>query len=403
MVNYVMTAKVTRPLPVRFVAARDMNFTDAVYSETVIPSAEYLIAKGTIRGLEPDAEYFSRIEIGGRISSAITGRFRTPKAGPHSFSFGTASCAHTGSNALIFDNIRAKAEAGEIDFYIHSGDLHYLDIAENDPVFYHRGYDLVFNSPRQGAAWASMPMYYMWDNHDLGAGRGSRDDVNRPAAINAYRARVPTPPLGSSNPETAPYYSFVRGRVRFIVSDVRSERVDRESYPSLDPRQQVFFPEQKAWFFDQLMTAKAAGQVIIWVNTYPWVAPVLDSGDSWGGYKAAQNEIVDFITLHGMNQQIAIISGDMHALAYEDGTNAPGNLITMQAAAMDRPASRKGGPYTAGPFPPSGSAEVSQYGIIDVTDTGGASVGFQFRGINVDRSNGTETVLIDETFTLDVS
>ena len=70
-------------------------------------------------------------------------------------------------------------------------------------------------------------------------------------------------------------------------------------------------------------------------------------------------------------------------VAIDDGTNtdysALGNASfpLLHAAALDRPGSAKGGPYSEGAFPGGG-----QFGLIEVVDNGGNSVTVHLSGID---------------------
>ena len=70
-----------------------------------------------------------------------------------------------------------------------------------------------------------------------------------------------------------------------------------------------------------------------------------------------------------------IVSGDAHMVALDDGTNSEGGFPVLQAAALDRPGSDKGGPYSGGTFPGGG-----QFGTIDVHDDGGETVAVTLAG-----------------------
>lgn len=396
------TARVFGASVVRLVVSEFEDFIPRERSELIAVN-DFGFVRGCVEGLEPGKSYYLGVESkNGQIANRV-GRFRTPSSAAHSFSFAGASCSRTGSNELVFDAIRARAEAGEVDFFVHMGDMHYENIAVNDEKVFHQAFDTVFSSPRQNALWRNLPMLYMWDDHDYGPNDSDRDSPARQAAIAAYRRRVPSPPLHLSGDEDAPYFSYIRGRVRFVFTDVRSERAEKGEFPSTDPNQVVMADTQRDWFFDELLAAQAADQVVIWVNTKPWVGTVINGEDHWGGYDAARQEIADFIDANDLNRRIAIFSGDMHALAYDDGSsiNNPGGLQVMQSAAMHHNGSSKGGPYTIGPVrnPPSG--QVTQYAIVDVTDeTGVGDVGVRFRGISVDQSTGEETFEFDVNFEL---
>ena len=386
----------------RLVAAVNSEFDSPIVSEFEEVN-QYGFIRAEISGLEADTEYFLGVQEPDAEIGSFTGRFRTPPSGAHSFSFAAASCSTTGSNEMIFDAIRARAESDDIAFFIHMGDLHYEDIDVNDEALFHAAFDQVFGSPRQKDLWAKLPMYYIWDDHDFGPNNSGRDNPARQAAVAAYRRRVPSPSLAQSGSESAPYFSFVRGRVRFIVTDVRSERAEQGEFNSTDPDQVVFTNTQRNWLFAEMLAAQSADQAIIWVNSKPWVAAVTNGADHWGGYDAARQEIASFVDANELNRRIAILSGDMHALAYDDGSSVHNAACVrvLQAAALDRAGSNKGGPYTTGPIRSPASGAVSQYGLVDITDAAGeGDVSVRFRGISINRTNGAETTQIDVSFDL---
>lgn len=389
------------------------DFTTNLLNTTPQTVDQYSLIKFTITGLLPSTKYFVRItDSDFNPIDAYIGSFKTSTQGAHSFKFGFGSCSWSGpglspatfaSNQLIYDKIADRAVSGEIDFFIHLGDMHYSDLSMNKESEFQQSYDTVFNASRQNNCWKNLPLYYMWDDHDYGPNDTDKNNPSRQAAIAAYRRRVPTPPLVKDGLEDAPYYSFVRGRVRFIVTDIRSEREPKGTYPSTDLRQQVFSQHQKTWFFNEMLAARQNEQIIIWANTKPWISSIQNGKDDWGGYHAARMEIVNFINVNNLNSRIAIISGDMHALAYDNGTssNNYGNLKVCHAAALDQEGRAKGGPYTTGPIiKDSGTGWVTQYGIIEITDTGTNTVQVNFKGIAVSKTNFEETVEINVNFPL---
>jgi len=244
-------------------------------------------------------------------------------------------------------------------------------------------------------------MYYMWDDGDFGPNDTDKNNPARLAAIAAYHRRVPSPTLVNSGVSDSPYFSFVRGRVRFIITDSRGERSPKGATDNAS--KVVFSDDQRNWLFDEMLAAETAGQAIVWVVTKPFIAAATAGADHWGGYTTERTTISNFITTNGLIGRIVIISGDMHALAYDDGTsvnNIPGVKV-IQAAALDREGSSKGGPYKVGPVRSPASGDVSQYGLIDIADTGTGNIGVRFRGISVNRSTGVEAFEIDESFNLE--
>jgi phosphodiesterase/alkaline phosphatase D-like protein len=118
------------------------------------------------------------------------------------------------------------------------------------------------------------------------------------------------------------------------------------------------------------------------MNENPWIAPVAPTSDRWGGYSTERAELASFIAASG--KKLAIVSGDMHALAVDDGTNSPGGIPVFHAAALNQNSSLKGGPYTLGPIPASAGLPVQQYGVMRVLDKG-AEIALEFTGYRAGR------------------
>ena len=389
------SAKVSGAAEVKFVVATDSQFTSVVSETSLVTADSFGIVRGAVDGLAAGTAYYLGISDGTQVAT-FSGEFRTQAVGSHSFTFGTASCANTGSNELIFDTIRND----DLDFFVHTGDMHYADIGTNNVTLFHNAMDQVFGAERQRNLWSSLPTYYMWDDHDYGPNDSHKDSPQRPAAIEFFRNRVPAPVLARSGSSDAVYYSFVRGRVRFVATDLRSERLNKGTFPSLDPQQLMMSQAQLDWFKSELDTASAAGQAVCWVNTIPWIEAVTNGSDAWGGYAAQRQEIAEYITQQGYGNRVFIISGDMHRLAFDDGTsvNNDGSLYVIQSAPLDRGSSSKGGPYLVGPIGASGT--ISQYSTINVTDMGGDTVAITVDGWRVSRSTGNKELQYTQTFNL---
>lgn len=263
--------------PMRLVAATTPDFIDPRYSKVILPDPEYFCCRGSIEALSPATAYYLGVELHGRIDDSKVGRFRTAAAGAHSFRFAAASCATTGSNAAVFDNITTA----DPDFFVHLGDMHYEDIDEDDEALFHEAYNEVFDARRQNRCWREIPMYYIWDDHDFIKKNDDRQSVSGcEAAVAAYRRRVPSPPLATKGACDPVHYAFVRGRVRFVISDLRSARTPSKQ-PD-DERKSMLGGAQLAWLSRQFADARAAGEAVIWASTVPWIAGCSESKDSWG-------------------------------------------------------------------------------------------------------------------------
>lgn len=349
-----------------------------------------------LTNLSPNTQYYYSFEADGLIDAHI-GRFRTPTTGPFSFTFAFASCARTGSDDPAFTAIRNLNPL----FFMHMGDLHYVNISVNDINYFRNTYDYVFTSPGQYELYRDVPLAYMWDDHDYGDNNADKSSPSRTAARLAYQEYLPHYPLAAGSGHVAPYQAFTIGRVRFIMTDTRSER-DSVTVPSDNPNKTMLGAAQKAWLKQQLLNARDNQALTVWMCTTPWLADPPGAGpDNWSGFTAERRELADFIQANNITNLI-YISGDVHMLAIDDGSNnryatngAPGFVI-MQAAAMDQSESFfTSNTYSEGQFPGR-----NQFGVMTITDNGGPILQVKLSGRNVFSG---ERVSLDLSFTASLS
>src|SRR5439155_15249023 len=160
-----------------------------------------------------------------------------------------------------------------------------------------------------------------------GGNNSSRTAASHSAARSVYEEYVPHYPLPAGKGDNPIYQAFTAGRVRFILTDLRSERT-----PDTDkdtPQKTMMGAKQKAWFKQELLSAKNKYPLIFWVSTVPWIGqagvyvypmetnvdglvePVKllpraqqvfnfpnrdpDRDDYWAGFAFERREIADFI------------------------------------------------------------------------------------------------------------
>ncbi len=334
--------------------------------------------------LEPGTEYHYAFVVDDETDEARIGRFRTHPEGPASLGLIVGSCARTGSNAAVFDTIRSQ----DPDLVIFDGDLHYADIAGNDQQAFRKVLDHTLTQPAQQALFQRFAVAYVWDDHDYGG--NDRTSSSRPAAMATYRQFVPHYPLASAS--SAVYQSFSIGRVRILLTDGRSER-----RPGDDGEPGTMLgPDQKRWLLDEMLAARDSHALTIWVNPLPWIAPATEEGhgDDWGAYATEREEISQFIAEHRLVSSLMMVCGDAHMLAIDDGTNSDysgtgeAGFRVFHCAALDRPGSVKGGPYSHGPIPGGG-----QFGHISIDDDGDTVV------VMLTGRNWRNEILISHEFT----
>ena len=350
-------------------------------------------ARLAVEALRPDTAYHWAVEVDGELDLVRTGRLRTMPEGPASFTLATAACARSGSNGAVFDAIRE----GEPLAYVELGDLHYANIGTDDPGRFRAALDQVLTRPGQAALYRSTSIAYTWDDHDYAANDGDATSPSRPAAGQVYRDWVPHHPLVGGDDVTGPIgQSFVAGRVRVVVTDTRSQRTPPGTATGAD--QHVLGPAQEAWFAEELAAARDAGQVVLWAGSTPWIGEADPGNDTWAGFPDARRRLADAIAEAGMADRLVAVAGDAHMVALDDGahtdysTSGAGGFPLLQAAALDRPGSVKGGPYSGGTCPGGG-----QYGEVEVRDEGGDTIEITLRGLTWDGE-----LLVEEAFVLPV-
>ena len=351
--------------------------------------------------LRPDTLYHYALEVGGRLDRVRRGQFRTFPVGPASFSFAYASCARTASTSGVFDTIRENHPL----FFLHTGDFHYENIQTNDLARFHAAYDRVLFSPEQGDLYRSAPIVYVWDDHDFGGNNANRRAGSHDVARRAYDEYVPHYPLLAG--DTGPIYqSFSVGRVKFIVTDLRSERDPSTNRD--DAKKSMMGDQQKEWFKNELLSANGHYPLICWVSSVPWIGtkgsnyyrvatnvfgylhhttvtnvpdpraarrsrPPGSEEDQWSVYSTERREIADFIKSNHI-QGVCILHGDSHMLAADDGSNsdyATGGgapIPVMCGAPLDQQASLKGGPYSQGVYKVNFQKGEGAFGWVTIVD-----------------------------------
>lgn len=320
------------------------------------------VAALRLEGLQPDTQYYYAAVVDDQVVRDRVQSFRTFPEGAASFTVALGSCQLGGSNGQVFDAIRATDPL----LLLSMGDWNYGNIDRNDPARFRAQYDLNLTAPAQAALYAQAPIAYVWGDHDYGGNDADRTSPSRPAAMQTYRQMTPHYPL-ASGPEAPIYQAFTVGRVRFVLTDTRSAR-DPVGEP-VGAYRSTLGEQQRKWLLDELSQADRYG-LVVWVNPDPWLAPDRASSDTWGGFAQERRVIADTIAEYEVDN-LLMVSGDAHMLAFDDGTNTDysasqsGGFPLFHAAAIDRPGSVKGGPYTGDVLPGGG-----QFGTIEVRDDG---------------------------------
>lgn len=336
--------------------------------------AEWSVVQFEATALAPDTAYAYAVES----NATHVGRFRTPvRVGDaFNFTFAVAACADSGANHPVFSHLAASPD---VLFYLMTGDLFYGDIAVNDLAKFRAEYDRLFLQPTQRDVFAAFPIVSVPDDHDFGPNNADGTSPSKPAAHAVYREAQPHYPLAAPEAADKPLFAhaFQIGRARFIVSDLRSDK----SAPLANNATRVIMSQwQVDWFKRELLNAStdASVDVVFWVEGVPFIddEELGEASDTWGCCPAMRAELARFIhSVEPLRGRLFALSGDAHAIMVDDGsnnlyhrgagdTNSTGFPI-LHAAALARPPSSKGGPYSHGC-----SVAYNQYGIVTVRDAG---------------------------------
>lgn len=364
-------------------AAVPVSGGGTVVSDPIAVDPTYDFARATLAGLTADTEYNLQLRSVEGTATGDEGSVRTRPAARQAFKIGFASCywAGQGNNHPIFDTI-IDQNPDMLAFY-NMGDRGYADISTNNVALYHAADDTAMSLSRAARLHRSMPNLYMWDDHDYGANDSGASSASRAAAVSWFRSRVPMRPVLTGATD-APYYAHSpMPGVTVAMLDTRSERSAGSA--------QMIGAGQEAWLIG-LIEALPLGDVLVINASVPWVAT--SAADTWSIASAQRQRIADAVTANCPGQ-VYIIAGDMHALAYDNGTNSVSGLPVAQAAPLGNSNSTKGGPYSTGPI----QATQHQYGTLVFTPTDdGWTV--RFEGWSVDDA-GVQTRRIDQTATLE--
>lgn len=260
---------------------------------------------------------------------------------------------------------------------LHMGDLHYEDIARNDVALYESATRSVLMQSRAHSLFASIPVAYVYDDHDYGINNADFTSPSRSAALAHYRAMVPSYPLAGP---VGAYHAFTVGRVRVLITDLRA--FARQQADS------TLGDIQRTWLLRELSNASKYS-VVVWLSSKPWIGRSQGGKDSWGGYAQERKTIANHISKLNISN-LVMVAGDAHMLAADNGSNSDyateggSGFPVFQAAPLSHIGSSKGGPYSEGCF---GFRRFfnEQYGELRVTRTGVGEEGpcVEFRGFQV--------------------
>ncbi len=309
----------------------DPGMIGSVTTRGFLTSSEYdYVAHIPITGLTPLTRYHYSFVINGvTIGQESEYSFWTfpQETDPVDHSFAVVSDASNDRfrPSFVYDDINMLNP----NFMVVLGDFDHRDPGRmSDPADvedWRRMYREKIHNSVAGGSFAeyignSIPVCWMWDDHDYGDNNSDMYAVWKPLATRAFREYHPNYPLANS--DGGNWYRFRCAQSEIFVLDLRSQRDfyldwDNEKKSMLDGN--GISDGQKDWLLNGLRQSTATWKFIL--STVPF-NPTVVKFDSWYGYQTEQAEIVDFITANDI-RNVIIVSADIHTGgAIDDGTNS---------------------------------------------------------------------------------
>ncbi|RXY99785.1 alkaline phosphatase D family protein [Fictibacillus sp. S7] len=340
-------------VPVRWEIAKDERFRNIVQKGTELarPDLGHSVHV-EVTGLKPNHVYYYRFKSGYELSPV--GRTKTlpaPGASVKELKFAFASCQQYEHG--FYTAYKHMAEE-DLDLVFHLGDYIYEYgpneyVAATGNVRTHSSAEIMsLNDYRNRhaqyrsdanlkAAHAAFPWVVTWDDHEVENNyannipeKGQSPEafiIRRAAAYQAYYEHMPLRKSSLPNgPDMQLYRHFDYGDLAsFNVLDTRQFRSDQAngdgnkppSEESLDPRRTLMGQEQEQWLFNNLSASKAhwnvmAQQIFFSQWNFGTKAAPVYSMDSWDGYPAQRQRVLDFVKSKNLNNLI-VLTGDVHA------------------------------------------------------------------------------------------
>jgi hypothetical protein len=238
--------------------------------------------------------------------------------------------------------------------------------------------------------------YYCRSDHEAGPDNGDSNNAYTAANIAAARQVFPFGTLGDTvnTPVHGLYQSWVVGRVRFIMVDIRN--TDRSPGGNTDDGSKTMLgATQLAWLESELVQSEPLKVIIsdvAWMGT-----PTISNGpDKWWSYDTERQAIISYINANrAAVKNLMLWHGDSHLVGYATSAKNTWGGFPVYCAA---PLLNTGGGLMQSTFSAlynNTGGEARQYGRITITDTGSViSVNFQ----GWDATNAVAQVSQTDTF-----
>lgn len=397
--TFTVVSKLSNATSVRLKVATDAALTQNVtwVSAQTPDSLSYVRHAAT--GLSAGTQYYYQLADtpsgGSETLIGSVGMAKTLKAAgsPQNFRVALVSCI---TQAAADPAAINDWTAWNADLNIFTGDLDYSGTTSTDLPTQVGVYEKqITNSAGLNALVANAWGYYCRSDHEAGPDNGDSDNAYTATNIAAYQQVFPYGALGDSeSPPHGLYQTWVVGRVRFIMVDIRN--IDRSPGSNTDDSSKTMLgATQLAWFKAQLIQPEPL-KVIVSDVAWMGAASITNGPDKWWSYSTERQEIIDYIAANTAQvQDVMLWHGDTHAVAVATpAKNTWGGFPVYCAAPMHNIGGGRDLSAFSAYYDNAGGA-CRQYGRITLTDDG-TTITSAFSGW--DATNQVEQVSQTDTF-----
>lgn len=401
--GFTVVSKSVGSTSVRLKVATDAGLTQNVQFMAAQVPDSYGYVRHVVTGLSAGTQYYCQLadtpQGGSETLFGAVAQVKTlpPAGNPQSFTLSIASCIDSSTtdpnpNVAIDDwvawNASVKVFLGDFGYFNPSATDVPTQVATFESMIAYYGISSLLSS-----GWG----FYCRSDHDsTNTDNGDSNNAWTAANIQAALEVFPWGALGDTrSPTVGLYQSWVVGRVRFIMPDIRN--TDRSAGADTDgPAKTMLGATQLAWFRQQLTQPEPLKIV---VGDTAWMGGFISGQpDKWWTYDYERQQIESFIFANGgVTGGVIWIHGDNHCVACCPASSNKWGAFPVYCAA---PLRQTGSsiPNVANTFPQfynAGGGDCRQYGRVTITDDG-TTITVAFSGW--DALNGLQRVSQTDTF-----
>lgn len=376
--SFSVVSKTQGATSVRLKIGTDQALTQNVSFVTAQAPDSFGYVRHTATGLTAKTQYYYQLAdtpSGGSetLIGPVNGSKTLPAAGaPQNFTVALVSCITQAAADPAAINDWTSYNA---DLNVFTGDFDYSGTTSTSLATQVAVYETqIANTSGLKSLVGNAFGYYCRSDHEAGTDNGDSNFPYVATNIAAYQQVFPYGTLGDTvnSPVHGLYQTWVAGRVRFILLDIRN--LDRSPGASTDDASKTMLgATQLAWLKAQLIQPEPLKVII---SDVQWAgnatAFLLSSGpDKWWSYNTERQDIINYIATNAAQvKNVMLWHGDAHCLGVIKPTdNAWGGFPVYCAAPMHN----TGGGLDLSSFTSeynNAGGNCRFYGRISITDDG---------------------------------